>query len=72
MPRCKSLVNDAHLAIIKSEITAQFIRVVSESDFGDGLHIVEVEGDSVPADGSMMKIIIVDGETIRFRDDVDT
>ena len=72
MPSCKSLVNGAHLARIKSEPVAKHIRVVSEADFGEGFYLVEVEGDCVPSDGQDMKIIIVEGETIRFRDDVDT
>lgn len=69
MPTCKSLVGDAHLARIKA---TGALRVVSEADFGDGLHIVEVEGGCVPQTGSVMKIIIVEGDTIRFRDDLDT
>ena len=72
MPTCKSLVNEAHLTRIKTDAIARHIRVVSESDFGDGIYLVEVEGDCVPPDVQNMKIIIVVGETIRFRDDVDT
>ena len=57
--------------IIADAAIADLVKILEESDYGDGLFIMRVKSPLLPKDAHGVYDIIIEGDKVRFKPDMD-